>query len=56
MKNEKTRHREIASLLTAMEEQEAESGIIVTHDESEILEKGNNKIEILPAWKFLLKY
>ena len=54
MKDHKTRQREISSLLIAMEEQQAESAIIVTHDENEILQEGNRKIEILPAWKFLL--
>ena len=55
MKDDKTRQREISSLLIAMEEQQAESAIIVTHDETEILQEGNRKIEILPAWKFLLE-
>ena len=55
MKDDKTRQREISSLLIAMEEQQAESAIIVTHDENEILQEGNRKIEILPAWKFLLE-
>jgi uncharacterized protein len=55
MKEQKKRQREISSLLIAMEEQQAESAIIVTHDENEILQEGKNKINILPAWKFLLE-
>jgi uncharacterized protein len=54
LKDDKTRQREISSLLIAMEEQQVESAIIVTHDENEILQQGNIKIEILPAWKFLI--
>ena len=54
MKDEKTRQREISSLLIAMEEQQVEAATIITHDESEIVQEGNKKIEILPAWRFLL--
>jgi hypothetical protein len=54
MKDGKTRQREISSLLIAMEEQQVEAATIITHDESEIVQEGNKKIEILPAWRFLL--
>jgi|APSaa5957512622_1039677.scaffolds.fasta_scaffold22486_2 uncharacterized protein len=55
LKHEKTRRREISSLMTAMEEQQLESAIIMTHDENDILQEKNKKIIIIPAWKFLLK-
>ncbi|EFK08079.1 ATPase family protein [delta proteobacterium NaphS2] len=55
LKNEKTKHREVTSLLTTLEEQQIESALIITHDENETLQTGNIPIEIIPAWKFLME-
>lgn len=55
IKDEKTRQREISSLLTAMEEQQVETAVMITHDEKEIIRKGGKRIDVLPGWKFLLQ-
>lgn len=55
LKDEKTRQREVSALFTAMEELDIETAIIVTHDEKEVIKKDNKRIEVLPAWKFLLQ-
>ena len=54
MKDQKTRSREITSLLCAMEELGLGTGKIITLDEEKILNEGDKTVEIIPAWKYLL--
>ena len=49
-----TRKREIRALDEAMREVAAEDGILVTRDERDSLETETGRIEVLPAWRFLL--
>ncbi len=55
MEDPKTRSREITSLFCAMKELGLGSGKIITLDEEKILKEGNKTIEIIPAWKYLLR-
>ncbi len=51
---ERTRKREIAALAEAMAELELPQGTIVTRNEEEVIEVDSGKIEVVPAWRFLL--
>lgn len=53
--DEKTRKREIAALVEAMEECGISESIIVTRSESETLKVASGTIHIVPAWLFLLE-
>ncbi|MEA3437864.1 MAG: ATP-binding protein, partial [Thermodesulfobacteriota bacterium] len=55
MKDPKTRSREITSLLCAMKELDLETGKIIILDEEKILKEGGKTVEIIPAWKYLLR-
>lgn len=51
----KTRKRELTSLSEAMNEQKLDSGIVVSRGEEEVLRLEYGVIEVMPAWRFLLK-
>ena len=55
MEDQKTRSREITSLLCAMKELGLGTAKILTLDEEKILKEGDKTIEIIPAWKYLLR-
>ncbi len=55
MEDPKTRSREITSLFCAMKELGLGSGKIITLDEEKILKEGDKTVEIIPAWKYLLR-
>lgn len=50
-----TKKREILSLIHAMEELNLQKSTIVTMEEEGLLEEGKKKLEIIPAWNYLLK-
>ena len=50
----KTRKREVTSLTEAMAELGLKSALIVTRNEDEEIEVKGGKIEVIPAWRFLL--
>jgi predicted AAA+ superfamily ATPase len=50
----KTRKREVTSLTEAMAELGLKSATIVTRNEDEEIEVKGGKIEVIPAWRFLL--
>ena len=54
MADPRTRKREIAALNEAMSEYGLRSGTIVTRNEEDQVGVGAGKIEIVPAWRFLL--
>jgi len=54
MANQQTRKREITALAEAMTELNLSQGIIVTRNEEDKIQVDAGKIEVLPAWKFLL--
>ena len=54
LKDDKTRNREVKSLLEAMTELDLNKGLIITLDEEEIIQADNKKIAVVPAWKYLL--
>ncbi|MBM3266046.1 MAG: ATP-binding protein [Candidatus Sericytochromatia bacterium] len=49
-----TRKRELAALGEAMREVEAKAATVVTWSEQEVLESEGRRIEVTPAWRFLL--
>ena len=49
-----TRKREIDGLMDAMTTYKLQEGIIITLDQEENLKLKNKKIEVIPAWKWLL--
>ncbi len=49
-----TRKREISLLIQAMEELDLRESTIVTMDEEDVMEEGDKRIKIIPAWKYLL--
>lgn len=50
-----TRKRELSALDEAMSELGANHGFVVTQNEEESIETRSGTIEVVPAWKFLLK-
>ena len=50
----KTRKREVTALNEAMIEQGLKAATIVTRDEEQEIEVEGGKIEVIPAWRFLL--
>ncbi|MBE0639542.1 MAG: ATP-binding protein [Bacteroidales bacterium] len=50
-----TRQRELIGLQNAMKELQVENSTIVTWSESETIQAEDSKIEIIPAWRFLLQ-
>ena len=51
----KTRKRELSALWEAMAELQLTEAILVTRNESETIETPTGRVQILPAWKFLLE-
>ncbi len=54
MADQQTRKREIAALAEAMTELKLSQGIIVTRNEEEQIQVDSGKIDVVPAWRFLL--
>ncbi|BCL61774.1 ATPase [Desulfomarina profundi] len=54
MSNPKTYKREVKALKEAMYEQNLTTGTIVTFDQEEQIVIHSGKIEVMPAWRFLL--
>lgn len=52
--DDKTRKRELKSLLTAMKEAKIKEGIILTQHEEDELKMEGKVIKIMPVWKWLL--
>jgi predicted AAA+ superfamily ATPase len=52
--DEKTRKREVNALLKMAKQFENLKFIIITKDNSETIEVENQKIEVIPIWKWLL--
>lgn len=50
-----TKKREISSLIEAMNELNFRKSTLITLEKEDILKEGNKLIEIVPAWKYLLK-
>ena len=48
------KEREIAGLINALEKYQLSVGRIITRDQEETIKIGNKKIEIIPAWQWLL--
>ena len=55
LKDRITRKREVSSLIRAMEELGLNRSTIITMEEEDVLEDRDKIIEIVPAWKYLLK-
>lgn len=55
MAHQQTRKREITALAEAMIELDMSLGIIVTRNEEEQIQVDSGKIDVMPAWRFLLK-
>ncbi len=53
--NDENRKREIGGLLMAMTEFNLGSGLILTSDQEQVIKKGNKKIKVMPAWKWVLE-
>lgn len=54
--DEDTRHREVSALMKFHAFQPLRRMVIVTYDEEETIEPGNGmRIEVIPAWKWLLE-
>ncbi|MDA8176021.1 MULTISPECIES: hypothetical protein [Acidithiobacillus] len=51
-----TRKRETTALAEAMSELQQAQGIIVTRNEEEQLPVFSGKIDVVPAWRFLLNH
>ncbi|MBN2788942.1 MAG: ATP-binding protein [Candidatus Delongbacteria bacterium] len=56
MTDENTRKREVNALVEAMNELNLKSGTIVTKNDDEEILVENGKINVIPAWRFLLSY
>lgn len=54
LNNDKTRRREIDSLVKAMEELKLKSGLILTDDTEEDLQITGKSIKVMPLYKWLL--
>jgi uncharacterized protein len=53
--NQKTKERETRALNEAMKELKIKKSIIITNNQEEIIKTENGTIEVLPAWKWLIK-
>jgi hypothetical protein len=54
MADQQTRKRETNALAEAMTELKLSQGIIVTRNEEEQIQVDSGKIDVVPAWRFLL--
>lgn len=52
--DKKTKEREIAGLLEAMEQYHLPNGLVITFDQEEEFKTGKYLIKVLPIWKWLL--
>ncbi|MBU0765727.1 MAG: ATP-binding protein [Bacteroidetes bacterium] len=52
--NEATKKREVDGLLEAMDSYSLNSGLIITSDAEEAIRVKGNRIEVVPAWKWIL--
>jgi predicted AAA+ superfamily ATPase len=55
LNNERTRKREINSLIDALKEQRMRNATIVTFEEEETIDNGDYHIDVIPAYKFFLQ-
>lgn len=55
MKNAETKKREVEGLLEALREFNLKKGTILTYDESDSIDTDGKRIEIVPAWHWLLR-
>jgi hypothetical protein len=55
LEEEKTREREIRTLDEAMKELKMKKSFIITNNQEEKIKTENGTINVLPAWKWLLK-
>ncbi len=51
---ENTKNREVKALLLAMKELKISEGTIITYDTEDEINIENNRIKVIPAWKWLL--
>lgn len=51
----RTRKREISALIEAMNEQGVKLGTIITRNEEDVIDVTGGRIEVIPAWRFLLR-
>jgi hypothetical protein len=54
LRHDKTREREISSLLAVMKETGIKESLMITLDEDEEIQRESFKITIIPAWKYFL--
>ncbi len=54
--DQKTKERETRALNEAMGELKIDKGIIVTRYEEEVLTLDHGTAEVIPIWKFMLRY
>ncbi|OGS37379.1 MAG: hypothetical protein A2293_07850 [Elusimicrobia bacterium RIFOXYB2_FULL_49_7] len=54
LKNPETRERKVEALLEGFKEMKLARGVIVTMDEEEMIRQQNNRIDVIPAWRWLL--
>ncbi|MFA6159998.1 MAG: ATP-binding protein [Parcubacteria group bacterium] len=55
LSDSKTKERELAGILEAMEKFKLKKGLIITNDQEEKIKMKNKIIEIVPLWKWLLE-
>lgn len=55
MKNAETKKREVEGLLEALREFNLKKGTILTYDELDSIDTDGKRIEIVPAWQWLLR-
>lgn len=53
--DEKTKKREVKSLLDALSELKMKSGLIITNEEEDEFEIKGKKISVIPAWKWMFE-
>lgn len=51
---EKTRRRELGAVREAMEEKGLNGATVVTRDETETVDSGEGRIDVVPAWRYLM--
>lgn len=55
LNDESTRKRELRSLIQAMDETSLKTATLVTKNQSETIQAGDNHIAVIPAWRYLLE-
>jgi predicted AAA+ superfamily ATPase len=51
-----TRERELKGLIDAMKTYSLDKGTVITYEEEKVIERDGYRIDIVPAWKWFLKY